>query len=359
MDQKLGFCTTDDGVRICYATVGQGPPLVKAPNWLAHLGLERHSPVWRHWWEELSKDHTLVRFDQRGSGLSDWEVEDLSFETWVKDLEAVVDALELEQFDLLGISQGGPVGIEYTARHPERVKNLVLYGAYARGSFRLGQPRVSEQVNALVTLTRIGWGRNNPLYRQLFASMFLPEGTDEQMDWFNELQRMSTTPNNAANIIHEASCIDVLESLPNVSVPTLIMHCRHDSVVRMDFGRQLEALIPNSSFVVLEGRNHLLLESEPAWAEFLKAVRAFLSGSDSPVMDSPAVQPPVSYPDGLTQREVDVLKLVATGKTDREIAQALTISVGTASTHVRNLLNKTGTANRTEATLYAAQHGLV
>jgi len=127
-EQQIRFCTSSDGVNICYATVGEGPPLVKAPNWLSHLEYDWRSPVWRHWWEELSKDHLLIRFDQRGCGLSDWSVEDMSFEARVSDLEAVVDALELERFALLGISQGGAAAAEYAVRHPERVSHLVIYG---------------------------------------------------------------------------------------------------------------------------------------------------------------------------------------------------------------------------------------
>ena len=154
-DQKLGFCTTADGVRICYATVGEGPPLVKAPNWLSHLEFEWQSPVWSHWWEELSAHHTVIRFDQRGSGLSDQNVADLSFDAWVSDLEAVVEALQLERFILLGISQGGAVAIEYTARHPEKVEKLLLYGAYSRGRIKRGGPAEIEEENARITLTKL------------------------------------------------------------------------------------------------------------------------------------------------------------------------------------------------------------
>ena len=179
MDQNIGFCTTPDGVRIAYAIVGDGPTLVKAPNWMSHLEFEWQSPVWSHWWEELSKHHRVVRFDQRGSGLSDWNVEDFSFDSWVSDLETVVDAVGLEQFTLLGISQGGAVAAAYAARHPERVNKLIIYGGFPRGRGRLGLPE--DELQAMEVLIRRGWGRDNPAYRQLFTSQFMPGATSDQM----------------------------------------------------------------------------------------------------------------------------------------------------------------------------------
>ncbi len=177
-EQQIRFTTASDGVSICYATVGEGPPLVKAANWLSHLEFDWRSPVWRHWWQELSKDHQLVRYDQRGIGLSDWAVEDLSFDAQVNDLEIVVDALGLDRFPLLGISQGGPVAIAYAVRHPERVSHLILYGAFTRGrDLRDSSPSDVEEREALHTLMRLGWGRDNPAYRQIFATRFVPGAT--------------------------------------------------------------------------------------------------------------------------------------------------------------------------------------
>lgn len=356
MDQKIGFCTSEDGVRICYATVGQGPPLVKAPNWLTHLEFEWQSPVWRHWWEELAQDHFLVRFDQRGSGLSDWEVDDISFEGCVGDLEAVVNNLDLEEFVLLGISQGGAAAIEFTARHPERVSKLILYGAYARGSMKRGESR--EEFDARQILVRRGWGRDDPAYRQIFTSRFMPEATAEQAAWFNELQRVSTSPENAVRIQSMTSNIDVLDRLPVVTVPTLVLHALHERQVPFEQGRQLGALIPNARMVPLESRNHLLLESEPAWQACLSEIRNFL-GLDPPgdVTSGPAVQAD-NPPDGLTPREVEVIRLLASGKSNQEIAQELVISFNTVTNHVKNILGKTGCSNRTEAAAYAIRYGL-
>ena len=284
VEQQIRFCASSDGVSICYATVGEGPPLVKAPNWLNHLEHDWASPVWRHWWEELAKDHLLVRFDQRGCGLSDWSVEDISFDAWVRDLEAVVDALELERFALLGISQGGAAAVEYAVRYPDRVSHLVLYGSFAQGT---QPPEDAEEREALLTLMRLGWGRENPVYRQLFTANFIPDATAEQMDWFNEMQRVSASPENAVRTTVGTWKIDVSDRLPQVSVPTLVLHGRRDATVSFEHGRKMAALIPNARFVSLDSNNHLLLGSEPAWPVFLSEVRKFLG------TESSEVRPPI------------------------------------------------------------------
>lgn len=188
MRQNNRFCQTSDGVRIAWASMGQGPPLVKAANWLSHLDFDLESPVWSHWLRELSRDHTLIRYDERGCGLSDWDVDEFSVDAWVRDLEAVVEAAGLDRFALLGISQGGPVAIAYAVKHPERVSHLILYGTYGRGWAKRGvDPDALEEQEALMTLTRVGWGRDTPTYRQVFAELFMPDADDAQFDWFNEL----------------------------------------------------------------------------------------------------------------------------------------------------------------------------
>lgn len=281
VEQQLRFCTSLDGISLCYATVGEGPPLVKAPNWLSHLEFDWRSPVWSHWWEELAKDHTLVRFDQRGCGLSDWSVQDISFDAWVRDLESVVDALELERFALLGISQGGAAAVEYAVRNPDRVSHLVLMGSYVQGAANRAQtPEEAEEREALLTLMRRGWGRENPTYRQIFTEEFIPDATVEQMDWFNEMQRVSASPENAVRTNVETWRIDISERLPQVTAPTLVLHGRNDARVPFEQGRKLAALIPNARFVPLDTNNHLLLKSEPAWPVFLSEVRRFLGKAD-------------------------------------------------------------------------------
>ena len=264
-------------MRIAYATVGAGPLLVKAANWLSHLEFDWNSPVWRHWLAGLSERHTLVRYDERGCGLSDWDVDDFSLDIWVRDLETVVDTLGLERFPLLGISQGGPVAIAYVVRHPERVSQLILYGSYARGWWKRAlSPQQREETEMMLTLSKLGWGRSNPAFRQVFTSMFIPDATIEQMRWFNDLQRMSTSPENAVKFLRAFYEIDVSDLAPRVTVPTVVLHACDDSWIPFAAGRKLAALIPGARFVPLESKNHILLESEPAWQRFLAEVHHFL-----------------------------------------------------------------------------------
>ena len=281
--QQIHFCRAQDGVRIAYAKSGDlgAPPLVKPGNWLTHLEVDWDSPVWRHWLTALGQDHMLVRYDARGCGLSDHEPAELSFESWVRDMEAVVDAENLERFSILGISQGCAVGIAYAARHPERVNKLVLYGGYAVGrSLRVTTPQEQLERTLLSSLIRVGWGRDNPAFRQVFGTLFLPEGTPEQHQWFNDLAK--TMPmENALRFRQTTDVIDVRAEAAALRVPTMVLHARGDAMIPFETGRQLAALIPGARFVPLEGRNHVLLETEPAWSRFQEEVRAFLA-SDRP-----------------------------------------------------------------------------
>jgi pimeloyl-ACP methyl ester carboxylesterase/tRNA A-37 threonylcarbamoyl transferase component Bud32 len=274
MEQEIRFCTARDGVRIAYATVGEGPPLVKTGNWLSHLEFDWESPIWRHYFEALASDHFLVRYDQRGNGLSDWNVGGLSFDLWVEDLESVVDAVGLERFALLGMSQGCAVSIAYAVRHPDRVSHLVLYGGYARGWAK--RDKGAEVRRAMVTLIQQGWGTDNPAFRQMWTSLFLPGGTPEQMQWFNDLQKVSTSPDIAVKISEAHGDIDVSSLVAKVTAPTLVLHPREDAVVAFEEGRHLAASIPGARLVALESRNHLILEHEPAWPKLLAEVRDFL-----------------------------------------------------------------------------------
>ncbi|MEM7022018.1 MAG: alpha/beta fold hydrolase [Pseudomonadota bacterium] len=274
--QEIRFCAAPDGVQIAYALVGTGSPLVKAPNWMNHLEYDWRSPLWRHLMEDFAQSHTLIRFDQRGNGLSDWDVDEISFEAFVRDLEAVVDAVGLERFPLLGISQGCAISVAYAARHPERVTKLVLYGGYARGRRKRGSKAAIEQADAMVTMIRHGWGQDNPSFRQLFTSAFMPDATPEQMRWFNELQKICVSPETAARIRDANENVDVTEVLSQIRAPTLVLHCREDGIVSFDEGRRMAAMIPGARFVPLEGRNHLMLDNEPAWPRFLSEVKSFL-----------------------------------------------------------------------------------
>ena len=276
--QHIAFCHAADGVRLAYAVVGEGPPLVRAANWMTHLGYDIESPVWKHWVRDLSLKYTFIRYDERGCGLSDWDATDFTFDDWVGDLESVVEALGLERFPLLGVSQGGAVAVAYAARHPERVSRLVLCSAYARGRAVRAVGEEEKRAAALdLDLARVGWGRDDPAFRQVFAAQFLPDGT--RADWaaFDQLQRRTTSPENAVRFLEEFSRIDVREQAREVSCPTLIMHSRDDRRVPMRFGEELADLIPEAQLVALNSNDHLLAASEPAWQVFRDELDAFLA----------------------------------------------------------------------------------
>jgi class 3 adenylate cyclase/pimeloyl-ACP methyl ester carboxylesterase len=276
-EQEIHFCQTKDGVQLAYSGMGRGPPIVKTGNWMTHLEFDFESPIWRHLYRELSRDHTLFRYDARGNGLSDREVPGVSFEHFVDDLETVVDAAGIDRFALLGISQGCAVSIAYAVRHPERVSHLVLHGGYAVGWSRRARTETEKEAGeAMLTLMRIGWGQENPAFRQMFTSQFIPGATKEQADWFNELQRISSSPTDAVRNLLANGDVDVTSILSQVRVPTLVMHSRQEARVPFEAGRRMAAGIPGARFVPLESRNHLILESEPAFARFLEEIRSFL-----------------------------------------------------------------------------------
>jgi DNA-binding winged helix-turn-helix (wHTH) protein/esterase/lipase len=275
--QEIRYCTTTDGVRLAFATTGNGPPLVKASNWLTHLDFEWGSPIWRHWYTALSRHHRLVRYDERGNGMSQRDVPDVSFDTWVRDLETVVDAAGLDRFPLLGISRGGAIAIAYAVKHPERVTHLVLYGAFAAGVKHVGTPQELEARRALASLLRLGWGLNNPAFCRTFTCRFIPEATPEHEQWFDELQRVSTSPENAARLMELDDDIDVRSLLSEVKTPTLVIHCDRDHAVPPEKGRLLAAGIPGARYVSLPSANHLMLEEEPAWSLFLEELGLFLN----------------------------------------------------------------------------------
>jgi class 3 adenylate cyclase/pimeloyl-ACP methyl ester carboxylesterase len=274
-NQEIKYCRTPDGVRLAYAKSGSGPPLVKTANWMNHLEYDWESPVWRHVIRGLSRGHTLVRYDARGNGLSDWDVGEISLDAWVSDLEAVVESSGVERFPLLGISQGCAVSIAYAVRHPERVTHLILYGGFALGA-KKRSPEERERRAAMSTLMRLGWGADNPMFRQLFTSLFIPEATKEQADWFNELQRRTTSPECAEHYYDKVGDIDVTDLLSKVHVPTLVMHARGDLTAPFEFARQMAAGISGARFIALQGQNHLFLEHEPASERFFEEVNLFL-----------------------------------------------------------------------------------
>lgn len=277
--QTIRFCRMAEDVTLAYATIGEGPPVIKAANWLSHLELDWDAPIWSPLFRHLAREHCLVRYDERGCGLSDWDVADISFESFVNDLEVVVEASGLERFALLGISQGASVSIEYAVRHPERVSHLVLFGGYAAG-WRVGaSPEMIVEREAVMTLTKTGWGQDNPAYRHIFSTTFMPDATPEELTWFDEFQRATTSPDNAVRFLSAFGDIDVRHRLKDLKVPTLILHSMGDQRIPVSVGRSLAAEIPGAQFVGLDSRNHLLLGREPASRDFLDAVHAFLTGS--------------------------------------------------------------------------------
>jgi pimeloyl-ACP methyl ester carboxylesterase/DNA-binding winged helix-turn-helix (wHTH) protein len=276
-EQQIYFCRASDGARLAYAVHGEGPVLMKAANWLTHLDHDWNSPVWRHWLRSLGEGHRVIRYDERGGGLSDRDTDDYSLDAWVRDLGAVADHAGLDRFPLLGISQGAAVAIAYAVANPERVSHLVLYGSYARGPLTDSSPeRHRARAQVMIELARVGWGVRDPAFRQLFTSLFMPTGTPAQWAAFDELQRNTTSPANAARFLDAIFRLDVCDLADQVTVPTIVLHCRGDRVWPFEQGRQLAARIPQSRFVPLESENHLLFEDEPAWAQFLDEMERFL-----------------------------------------------------------------------------------
>ena len=279
--QQIRYCKSPDGVQIAYAISGKGPPILRAAHWMSHLQYEWESPVWRHWINSLSKGNTLIRYDERGNGLSDWNASDLSFAAMVCDLESVADANSLSEFPLLGVSQSCAVSVAYAVRHPERVSHLVLYGGYAKGWRKRGDRHEIDTHEAMTTLIREGWGKDNPAFRQLFTETFIPGASREQMAWFNDLQKETASPDNASRLHYSFGDMDVSDILGDVSVPTLVLHARNDAAVPFEQGKALAAGIPGARFVDLNSANHILLSDEPAFADFVREVRSFISDGRS------------------------------------------------------------------------------
>ncbi len=279
VEQRVAFCRAADGLRLAYAVAGEGPPLVRAGNWMTHLRYDVESPVWRHWVRDLSQRYRYIRYDERGCGLSDWDAPGFTFDDWVDDLASVVDSLELDRFPLLGVSQGGAVAVAYAARHPDRVSKLVLCGAYARGrAVRAVGPDERRAAALDLELARVGWGNDDPAFRQVFAAQFIPGGTREDWSSFDHLQRRTTSAENAVRFLEQFAHIDVRDLAGQVACPTLVMHASGDRRVPVRYGEELATLIPQARFVALEGGNHLLTAGEPAWGTFCAELDAFLAG---------------------------------------------------------------------------------
>jgi len=347
--QIVRYVTTADQVRLAWASSGSGPALVKAPNWITHLEYDWESPVWQHWVRFLSENFFLVRSDERGCGLSQRNVDDVSAGNWLADLEAVIDAAQPEQpFSLLGISQGSVSAIQYAVKYPERVSHLILYGGYVRGWARRSNPEHVREGRALVDFTELGWGRSDPLYRRLFTKRFLPEGSEDLLRWFDELCTKTVAPKMAAQLLVSRGDADVTGLLEQVKVPTLVVHARGDRVSPIGQGQQLAAAIPGAQFVQLESANHILLEHEPAWDRFCDAVLDFTGirqNLDNAVLRS------------LTDREREILGKLVSGMTNVEIGQSLFISEKTVRNQLTRIFEKLGASSRSQAIIFAKDNG--
>src|SRR5581483_6270696 len=349
-------------------------PLIRAATWLTHLESDPESPVWRHWIAFLSKHFRLIRYDERGCGMSDWDVRDMSLERRVRDLQTVADAAGLkEPFVLLGISHAAAVSIAYATAHPKRVDRMILYGGFARGAFRRRDAGSERLFRAIVDLTAL-WGSDNQAFREIFTSRFIPEGTNEQLRWFNELCRKSVSPSLAAAILRAKAAgvrtgfsleetstsafaailrakadVDVSSKLKPVRTPALVIHARRDRVAPLSEGHLLASEIPGAQFVELESCNHILLEHEDAWTRFQEAVLEFTGQAE-------AAKPHPAF-DALSPRERATLALLTEGLSNAEIAARLAISEKTVRNRLSNLFDKLGVWSRAQAIVFAREHG--
>ena len=348
--QRIRYLRTEDGVQLAWAELGSGPPLIKAANWLSHLEYELESPVWGHWIRFFGDHFRFLRWDDRGCGMTDRDVEELTFDRWLGDIEAVVAASGVDgPFTLLGISSGAAFCAAYAARHPERVSRMILYGGYARGWARRGDSNTERAYKAMMELMRVGWGKENPVFRQVFTSRFIPGGSAAQIDWYNELCRRTSTGDMAARLLDARSSVEVTDLLGQVKAPTLVVHSRDDEVCPLSEGRILASGIPGAQFVELDSRNHILLEGEPAWARFQEVVLEFLGGQ------APRGEDPVFA--RLTSREREILSLMSRGLANADIGESLAISEKTVRNHVSNLFDKLGVWTRAQAIVFARDHG--
>jgi pimeloyl-ACP methyl ester carboxylesterase/DNA-binding winged helix-turn-helix (wHTH) protein len=275
--QNIRFCTTSDGVQLAYSFAGAGPTLLKVANWLNHLEFDWTSPMWGDLFCEFADYRKLLRYDSRGVGLSDWEVAEITFDLLVNDLEAVIAASDVSKFALLGISQGAAVAIDYAVRNPERVSHLILWGGFARGRRKRGKSEDIAESEAFITLMRQGWGRENSPFRQMFASLYLPDANDEQIRWWTDMQKIATSPENAVRLREAIDDLDVSAQLEKVQTPTLILHSEREQVAPMSEGRLMAAKIPNARFVPLDSANHLVLHQEEGWRRAIDEIRNFLT----------------------------------------------------------------------------------
>jgi pimeloyl-ACP methyl ester carboxylesterase/DNA-binding CsgD family transcriptional regulator len=356
MNQQIRFCTSTDGVKLAYALSGEGPPLAMCAPWLTHLEHQWKSLAWRPWLEAFSDGNTLLRYDARGCGLSDRNVADVSFGSWVRDFESVVDAAGFDRFALLGTCQGGPTAIEYAASHPERVSRLILYGTYARGrSRRVNTPQQVEKGRVLLEMTRLGWGDENHAFLQAWASQFQPGGTLEHLRSWSEQQRASTSPEMAVRLMEAGWIIDVSEAARRIRCPVLVIAADRDVVTPIDEARLLAGLIPDCRFVQVDTVNHMPLADEPAWQRIVAEVKGFLAEREPARPGAARHTLPLGE---LTPQERNVLDGIARGQDNAEIAASLGLSEKTVRNHITRVFDKIGVQQRYQAIILAREAGL-
>jgi pimeloyl-ACP methyl ester carboxylesterase/DNA-binding CsgD family transcriptional regulator len=354
LDQRIAFVRSRDNTSIAYALSGEGPPLVKAGTWLTHLQHDWDSPVWAHWLRFFSQRHTLVRYDPRGCGLSQTDVERISLHDWVDDLEAVVDCLGLARFPLLGMSQGAAVAVEYAARHPDRVSQLVLYAPLITG-WRNSQHPLALRWSRMEQLVATGWGEQNLAFPSMFAHLFIPGGSAEQIQWYAEQQCKSASAAVAVRIMGVLAELRLFGRLKDVQVPTLVVQVSDDQAIRPESAIGIASEIRGSQFACINSRNHILLEHEPGWQEFTTLIQKCIPAGCAV---APAAADAAQRLQQLSAREQQILSYIARGLNNRQIAEALFISEKTVRNHITHIFDKLAVGSRAQAIVLARDLGL-
>jgi pimeloyl-ACP methyl ester carboxylesterase/DNA-binding CsgD family transcriptional regulator len=358
MKPRIRYAITVDGVSIAFWTLGKGEPLLYMAG-----GPWGHVELWdipecRRWYERLAQERMLVRYDVRGTGFSERDVSDHSLDALVSDAEAVVDRLDLDRFDMFGAFDAGPVAIAYAARHPEQVSRLILWCSWARTS-DIRSPRI----RAWLGLIDQDW----ELMTDTCAHLALGWPAGEVGRHAAQRLRESVSPEAARAALEAMGTFDITELLPKLTVPTLVLHRNDIAWLPVSIAGELASRIPDARLSVLEGESTApyLGDTEAAASaidEFLgegKEGRAAQQEAHTPAFEQDGLAPARSYPDGLTEREVEVLRRLAGGKTNREIAEELFVSVRTVERHIANIYAKIGTRGRANATAYALTRGLI
>jgi pimeloyl-ACP methyl ester carboxylesterase/DNA-binding CsgD family transcriptional regulator len=354
MDQRIAFARSKDKTTIAYALSGEGPPLVRAGTWLTHVHHDWESPIWAHWLRFMSERHTLVRYDPRGCGLSQTDVDTITFDDWVADLEAVVDRLELESFPLFGMSQGGAVAAEYAIRHPERVSHLTLYAPLVTG-WHDRSNAFAQQWQLMEQLVLAGWGESNMAFPSMFANLFLPNSRPETRQWYAELQRKSASKQVAGRFMHLLGGLSMFSRLKEIRAPTLVIQIAREQAIDPRTVTGIAGEIPGSQFVSIDSSNHILLEDEPGWQEFKKAFAHHVPGAAAAPHRSTDARERIAQ---LSNREQKILGEIAKGLSNREIAESLFISEKTVRNHITSVFDKLGVSSRAQAIVMAKEAGL-